>query len=866
MLKLFKHRSSAAPPPARPPPRALSLSPEQLNDPAFSSSPDDNPYAAHGRTDSSTSTSSFVVVRKPHSHGPAPAPSPRKSAEENSSGESADSRSSAETVTPPTSADCHDSSSAAGKQPPSRSADIPLVTVHPSRSGQTVSQPDMPSRERRSPPRSDTSNTRPSAPPRSTTAPAPPKPKALDSIDELDESNMFGVNLHNGGPYDAIRKAVKKASSPPSNGNAVPFGASLNLSPGQVLPHNFHPYAPYHSNVTPSNIDMPAKPPPRANFFPSSASAPGQKEATGLHRDDPYALATHALHQPELPPTTALQRAAGIDLPPTGNGQPHKRRGSEQPPTWNPPMARRPSRPEVAGPSLAAPAPRQIPRMPSAPKLPSAMGPPAGTPIPRPPSTPANVGRERLPSRTPPPPMPPMPHANTAPIPSRSPPTPTSRSVSATASSTSTTPTQSSSSMPPIPGPSRTPPGPSRTPPANSRTPPPPARAPKTVRNPSPNAPPPAYDEMFPPSGPSRPEKTGHLTVPEREQQESEPSEYGDEEDAYGGMEDTPPAIPASLLPGGGAQRIQQAQPRRWSEQPSPIVQAGALPAQQPRRVGVNHGLFEQRVPEPGAQHMQRAATVTGDPRAPQQYYPPPQPTASGFMRPPPPPGRGPPNSFTQYPNTSRERVPMAHGPPPSSSMPMPERRDRRVSEPWGMQQPSQYAPSVSTSSSGMPGRPRPSHVPQRLVMPSPLGGGGPPGVHPPPRTASIQQARFVPPQHLPASSQGPPPARSHMQHQHLRQHGPPSMQPAPSSMPSMQRAPPSMQPAPPTAAPIARSQSSRLFDDDRKLRKKGSAPPPRHESLPPVSVDLGFGRAAKVPEPAPPPKKRVLSKKRGIV
>ena len=72
-------------------------------------------------------------------------------------------------------------------------------------------------------------------------------------------------------------------------------------------------------------------------------------------------------------------------------------------------------------------------------------------------------------------------------------------------------------------------------------------------------------------------------------------------------------------------------------------------------------------------------------------------------------------------------------------------------------------------------------------------------------------------------------------------------------------------QPAPPTAAPIARSQSSRLFDDDRKLRKKGSAPPPRHESLPPVSVDLGFGRAAKVPEPAPPPKKRVLSKKRGI-
>ncbi|KAL1739346.1 hypothetical protein HDZ31DRAFT_69029 [Schizophyllum fasciatum] len=591
---------------------------------------------------------------------------------------------------------------------------------------------------------------------------------------------------------------------------------------------------------------MPAKPPPRANFFPTSASAPGQKEATGLHRDDPYALATHALHQPELPPTTALQRAAGIDLPPQGSAQPHRRRGGEQPPTWNPPMARKPSRPEVAGPSLSGPTPRQIARTPSAPKLPSANGPPVSSPIPRPPSTPANMGRDRLPSRTPPPP-PPMPHAVTAPLPTQAPPLQPSRSAFATPS-TVQMPGPSmhapTAVVSPVPGPSRTPPGSSRTPPANSRT-PPPSRTPKIVRNPSPSVAPPPYEEMFPQAADSsKPaEKTGHLTVPEREQ-ESEPSEYGDEEDAYGGLENTPPAIPPSLLPGGGMRQ----QPRRWSEQPSsPMVQPVPPPTQQPRRIGVSHGLFEQRVADPGAQHMQRAVTVTGDTRGAQPYSPP-QPTGSGFMRPPQPPQGRPVNGYVQHSNGSRERMmmPPPQGPPPMQP-PMPDRRDRRVSEPWSVNQSSQYAPSMATSS-GMPGRPRPSHVPQRLVMPSPLSGGGPGGVQPPPRTASVQQARFVPPQHLPASNQGPPPARSHMQHQQLRQYGPPSMQPAP-----------------PTATPIARSQSSRAPEEDKRLRKKGSAPPPRHESLPPVTVDLGFGRAAKVPEPAPPPKKRVLSKRRGL-
>jgi hypothetical protein len=99
----------------------------------------------------------------------------------------------------------------------------------------------------------------------------------LDPIDELDESNPLGLSLHHGGPYEAIKKlsqqqvhlafhsfifsshllqmnynqprqhspARKKTPStlPPAAAvPVVPFGVSLNLTPGQILPRNFQPY------------------------------------------------------------------------------------------------------------------------------------------------------------------------------------------------------------------------------------------------------------------------------------------------------------------------------------------------------------------------------------------------------------------------------------------------------------------------------------------------------------------------------------------------------------------------------------------------------------------------------------------------
>ncbi|KAJ4002509.1 hypothetical protein F5050DRAFT_1717955 [Lentinula boryana] len=87
--------------------------------------------------------------------------------------------------------------------------------------------------------------------------------RGLDPIDELDESNPLGLSLHHESPYEAIKKVTQTSREPQQNtqqaahvsirktnhrdGPAlpqtpVPFGASLNLSPGQILPRNYQPY------------------------------------------------------------------------------------------------------------------------------------------------------------------------------------------------------------------------------------------------------------------------------------------------------------------------------------------------------------------------------------------------------------------------------------------------------------------------------------------------------------------------------------------------------------------------------------------------------------------------------------------------
>ncbi|KAJ4485929.1 hypothetical protein J3R30DRAFT_3697350 [Lentinula aciculospora] len=96
--------------------------------------------------------------------------------------------------------------------------------------------------------------------------------RGLDPIDELDETSPLGLSLHHGGPYEAIKEvtqtprepqntfhehssqqtaqvSIRKTSNkmPFTNGPVavipfVPFGASLNLTPGQILPRNYQPY------------------------------------------------------------------------------------------------------------------------------------------------------------------------------------------------------------------------------------------------------------------------------------------------------------------------------------------------------------------------------------------------------------------------------------------------------------------------------------------------------------------------------------------------------------------------------------------------------------------------------------------------
>ncbi|PPQ65789.1 hypothetical protein CVT24_012006 [Panaeolus cyanescens] len=91
------------------------------------------------------------------------------------------------------------------------------------------------------------------------------RPADLDRIDELDDSNLWGVSLHHGGPYEAAVKAIRRGAGDkrmplglPGNssfheyhrrameahGNVyvpprAPVGVSLKLSPGQILPRNF---------------------------------------------------------------------------------------------------------------------------------------------------------------------------------------------------------------------------------------------------------------------------------------------------------------------------------------------------------------------------------------------------------------------------------------------------------------------------------------------------------------------------------------------------------------------------------------------------------------------------------------------------
>ncbi|KAK2461611.1 hypothetical protein APHAL10511_006074 [Amanita phalloides] len=69
--------------------------------------------------------------------------------------------------------------------------------------------------------------------------------RELDMIDELDETNPLGVALHHGGPYEGIQRMmhpVPQAQQAYRPNQQFRFDVSLNLSPGQFLPHSVTPY------------------------------------------------------------------------------------------------------------------------------------------------------------------------------------------------------------------------------------------------------------------------------------------------------------------------------------------------------------------------------------------------------------------------------------------------------------------------------------------------------------------------------------------------------------------------------------------------------------------------------------------------
>ncbi|KAK7468705.1 hypothetical protein VKT23_003208 [Stygiomarasmius scandens] len=93
-------------------------------------------------------------------------------------------------------------------------------------------------------------------PVRSNTAPIK---AGLDPIDEMDETNPAGIAFHHGSPYEVAKKISapldemagqlsRSLSLDHRNPRPIPivpfvsFGTSLNLRPGQVIPHDFHPY------------------------------------------------------------------------------------------------------------------------------------------------------------------------------------------------------------------------------------------------------------------------------------------------------------------------------------------------------------------------------------------------------------------------------------------------------------------------------------------------------------------------------------------------------------------------------------------------------------------------------------------------
>ncbi|KAF9076090.1 hypothetical protein BDP27DRAFT_881342 [Rhodocollybia butyracea] len=166
--------------------------------------------------------------------------------------------------------------------------------------------------------------------------------RGLDPIDELDETNPLGLSLHHGGPYEVIQREIthqmnsgrqaarsKSVNEQPSFTNTihamhmVPFGASINLKPGQVLPRHFQPYTQHlpqpsqQQNSNQSNIHRQRSNqdhPMQHELYTNSTSRSPPRNQPNPHwqKNQPQSVAdlshspTHAaMHVPHLQPPIA---------------------------------------------------------------------------------------------------------------------------------------------------------------------------------------------------------------------------------------------------------------------------------------------------------------------------------------------------------------------------------------------------------------------------------------------------------------------------------------------------------------------------------------------------------------------------------
>ncbi|KAF8167716.1 hypothetical protein B0H34DRAFT_803851 [Crassisporium funariophilum] len=136
----------------------------------------------------------------------------------------------------------------------------------------------------------------------------------LDKIDELDETNPWGIALHHGGPYEAAAQALKKGGSamPSNNGSyqkfpfhangktyvppQAPSGVSLNLSPGQILPHKFHAQYAQPSRMR-NAVPYTDQNAPYPRYFPPASS----------HRQPPVNIVTPQIQIPRPSPRAPVQ-------------------------------------------------------------------------------------------------------------------------------------------------------------------------------------------------------------------------------------------------------------------------------------------------------------------------------------------------------------------------------------------------------------------------------------------------------------------------------------------------------------------------------------------------------------------------------